>query len=446
MQLLKRFSPSDYTALFRLGLPVLVTQLGIIVVSFADTMMVGRYGTAELAAAAFVNSFFMVAFVMQIGFALGVTPLVGAAYGKGEYAEAGAILKSGLVANSLASILFMAVMGVLYFFLPYFGQPPELLPLIRPYYLIVLVSLFPSAIFNCCQQTANGSTDTSSPMWIILGGNLLNICGNWLLIYGVGPFPELGLVGAGYSTLLARTIMMVAILLIFFHTRKYRSIIEGFRQKIRGSGRMRRIVMISYPVMVQSGVECSLWTVGAVACGSFGAIQLASYQVINTIGQLGFMIYMSFSTATSIRVSNFTGVGDWRKVASTTRAGLHICLVLGTMSSLIFLLLGKPLVALFTTDPEVIAGAMPLILPLVLYQYGDATQLTFANALRGMSDTTPLLKASLISYVAIGVPVLYLLAFTFGLENVGVYYSFSFALFAASFLLYRAYSRHHLVG
>ncbi len=195
----------SYKSLIRIGFPVLVTQLGVITVSFADTMMVGAYGLDELAASAFVNSLFMVAIVMLMGFAGGVTPLIGALYGKGDHQEGGIMLRASLQVNIIMALAFTAIMGAIYFFLDYFGQDPEILPVAKEYYLIVLATLIPMAVFNCFQQTANGTTDTATPMWIILGADVVNIAGNYLLIFGKFGFPEMGLVGAGISTLTART-------------------------------------------------------------------------------------------------------------------------------------------------------------------------------------------------------------------------------------------------
>ncbi|MCM1153682.1 MAG: MATE family efflux transporter [Muribaculum sp.] len=434
---------SEYPALFRLGLPVLVTQLGIIVVSFADTMMVGRYGTPELASAAFVNSMFVVAFVMLIGFAGGLTPLVGALFGQKRMVRAGMVFKAGLISNVMLSLLFMMVMGGLYFVLPRFGQDEALLPIIRPYYLIVLVSLLPSAVFNACQQTANGSTDTAMPMWIMLSGNVLNILGNWVLIWGKFGMPEMGLLGAGISTLVSRTYMAAVIIIAMAVRKRYRPHMEGLRKDIRGEGIVKRVVYTSVPIMVQSGVECLMWTVGAIVCGEFGRNQIAAYQIVNIIGQLGFMIYISFSTATSIRVSNYTGQEDAIGVKSTVKAGLNLGLVLGTLSSLIFIFLSKPLIWMFTEDQAVTAVALTLIPPLVIYQYCDAVQLNYVNALRGMAEVKPLLVISVVSYIIIGMPALWLLSKVMHMESLGVYYSFSAALLSAALLLYAAYRRHY---
>ncbi|MCM1490167.1 MAG: MATE family efflux transporter [Muribaculum sp.] len=434
-------SMGEYRILIRLGLPVMATQIGIILVAFADTAMVGAYGVDQLAAAAFVNSLFMIPTVMQIGFASGITPLTGALFGRKDSGGVGKTFRAGLETNSMLSVGLILIMGLLYFFLDKFGQPEDLLPLIREYYLIILASLFPMAVFNCSQQTANALTDTASPMWIILISNLVNIIGNYLLIFGKFGCPELGLNGAGLSTLSARWLSAVGILFVFGLTKRYAPYMKG-TLGIGQVGKIRRQVWsISWPMMVQSGFEVALWSLGAVVCGWFGKIQLAAYQVINTISQLGFMIFLSFGVAVCIRSANCTGRGDSVGVRRATMAGIHLNLVLATIASLVFFFLGPELVAFFTPDRNVIESARLLILPLVLYQYGDASQLTFANSVRGMGNARPFLWVALIAYLLIGVPALFGLAKGFELGNVGVYYSFSFALFSAAFILYLAYKK-----
>lgn len=423
---------NEYLPLIRLGVPVLFTQLGIIVVSFADTMMVGLYGVDELAAAAFVNSLFLIPIVMQIGFAAGLTPLIGALFGRNDKKGVGRTLRAGVQVNLMLSVVLTAIMAGIYPFLDRFGQPVELLPLIRQYYLIVLGTLIPMVLFNTFQQTANGINNTSLPMWVILGSNILNIIGNWLLIFGKCGFPELGLAGAGYSTLLARVLGACAIIAYFYMRRNYKAYMEGYHDHGSLTGLRREVWVTSYPVMIQSGVECSLWSFGAVVSGWFGKIQLAGYQVVTTMGQLGFMTFISFGTATTIRISNYLGVKDLAGIRRTAAAGLRLNILLATLASIIFLVGGKWLIRCFTAEEEVIMSAFTLILPLVVYQYMDAIQLTFCNAIRGTSQVKPLLWISLLSYLAVGVPTLLLFAKTFNWGNLGVYYSFDVALAVAA--------------
>lgn len=426
---------SAYRSLLKIGFPVLITQLGVIIVSFADTMMVGAYGLNELAASAFVNSLFLVAMVMLMGFAGGVTPLIGALYGQGDHEEGGRMLRAAVLVNLGMAAIFIVVMGILYLFLDYFGQDPELLPIAKEYYLIILPTMLPIAVFNCFQQTCNGVTDTSTPMWIILGADCLNVLGNYLLIFGKWGFPELGLAGAGWSTLCARTAAAIAILIVYACGNKYsvywRMLVKGHS----GYSRRLKVWKTSYPLMVQSGVECGLWSFGAVVSGWFGKVELAAYQVMNTIGQLGFMTYMSFGWATSIKVSNYTGQHDFKGVRRVTTAGLHLIMILATLASLAFLFFTDEMVHLFTPEESVVAYAMLMIPPLVLYQYCDGIQLTYVNALRGTSKVKPLLWISIVSYIFAGIGALLLLAVVFNMQTVGVYYSFSVALLSTAILV-----------
>lgn len=429
----QRYS-AEYQQLIKLGFPVLLTQLGVILMSFADTMMVGAYGVEQLAASAFINNVFLIPMVMLSGLAAGITPLVGALFTRNDHAESGRIVKAGLQINAIVALIFTAVMTVLYFYLDNFGQPEEIMPSAKPYFITLLTTLLPMSLFNALTQASNGVTDTKSPMWFILGAIALNILGNWLLIFGHWGFPELGLTGAGIATSISRLAGLAGIYIMYRRSSRYRP----YRRTLFGRGKVGTqrytVWKTSYPVMIQTGVECSLWSIGAVVCGWFGKIQLAAYQVVNTIGQLGFMTYMSFGVAVSIRVANFCGLRDEKGAGLTARAGLHLNFLLATIASLIMALTTHELIGFFTPDEQVIAAGELFIVPLVLYQYLDAAQMTFMNAIRGTSQVKPMLWIALISYIAVGIPVLYLFAVTFNWESVGVYYSFNVALLCTAIL------------
>ena len=426
---------NEYRAIGKLGLPVLITQLGIIMVSFADTMMVGTYGTNELGAASFVNNLFLVPIVALIGFGNGMTPIVGALFGKDALSEAGTSLKAGMLLNIGMALFFSVSMGIIYFFLPYFNQPPELLPLIRPYYLVILSGVIFSGIFTCCQNSCNGMTDTAMPMWIMVSGNLLNILGNYMLIFGNFGCPELGLTGAGISTTTSRFLMAIAIVIGLKLRGRYASVRSGFGKTANNSTYLT-VWKTSYPIMILNGVECLLWALGAIVCGWFGTPQIASYQIANIVGQFGFMIYISVGVAVSVRVANFTGLGNTAHIRLSSRAGLHLMLVLATLASLGFLFAGRHLFSLFSDDDAVIAAGLPLVAPLILYQYFDAVQVNYGSALRGTGFVKPLILVAAVSYLIVGCGALFLLAVAFDMGNTGVYYSFSCTLCCAAVMLF----------
>lgn len=424
----------NYVSIIRLGLPILIGQLGMIIVGFADNIMVGQYSTEALASASFVNNIFNVAILACIGFTYGLTPLVGALFSQKRYDTIGAILRNGLFLNTAFSLIILGIMTILYFNVDRMGQPEELLPLIRPYYLLYLAGLIPISVFNVFAQWAYAINRTKMPMWIILIANIANVIGNYMLIYGVWGCPELGLTGAGISTLFSRVLSMVCILAVFFGFKEYHKYREGFTQNHISKLHLAQINRTSWPVALQMAFETGAFSLSAIMAGWLGKILLASFQVMLIVGTLGFCIYYSFAASVSVLVSNAAGLNDNAKIRRISFAGFHILIAIATISSLVFIIFGETLIRAFTDDTAVIITSLSLIFPLVLYQYGDATQINFANALRGTSNVMPMLWIAFVSYIIVGLPSTYLLAFTFEMGLYGIFLSFSVSLFLAATL------------
>ncbi len=423
------FRISDYTghypALINLGLPILVSQLGMIVVGFADNIMVGHYSTPSLASASFVNNVFNIAILACLGFSYGLTPLVGAMFNQGRLRGIGALMRNGLMINLIFSVLLTLVMGVLYLNLHRLGQPEELLPIIRPYYLIYLAGVIPVALFNVFAQWSYAITNSRMPNW---GG------------------PELGVLGAGISTLFARLLCMVAIIWIFFWHRSYREYSDGYRQARVTRTEMLHVFRTSMPISLQMTLETSAFSLCAIMAGWIDAISLAAFQIIVITGTLGFCIYYSLGAAIAVYVANAEGAGDRPKVRNVAFAGYQLMLVLMVVSSLVFTFFGNGIMAVFTDDPAVRLVTATLIFPLVLYQLGDATQITFANALRGTSHVMPMFWIALVCYLFVGIPSTYIMAFTLDMGVYGIVLSFSVSLFLAAALFLYFFMRASRVG
>lgn len=423
-----------YRELISLALPILVGQVGMIVVGFADNIMVGHYSTTALASASFVNNVFNVVVLGIIGFSYGITPLAGALFSGKKERDIGSLMRSALRMNTIVALAMIVIMTVVYFNLERLGQPEHLLPTIRPYYLTALAGLIPIMLFNVFAQWSYSINNTRMPMWIILGCNALNVAGNYTLIYGHFGFPEMGLTGAGLSTLAARVMCAVLILVAFFFFRNNRGYVEGFRQTGKWRGHSRKIFVTSYPVCLQLICESASFSIAGIMAGWLGHIELAALQVIIIVGTLGFCIYYSFGSAVAVKVSNAAGLGSREQMRLYAWRGYHIMLALMTISSLIFVFFGSSMMSAFSNDPEVVAMAVSLIFPLVLYQLGDATQINFANALRGTSRVKPMSWIAFVSYIIVGVPATYIMTFTMGMRMDGVIGSFSVSLFLAGAL------------
>lgn len=427
---------NHYKALVSLGLPIVIGQIGVIILGFADTLMIGHHSTAELGAASFVNNVFNLAIIFSTGFSYGLTPIVGGLFGTSQYAPAGQALRNSLLANSLVAFLITFCMSVLYWNVESLGQPEELIPLIKPYYLVLLASLVFVMLFNCFKQFTDGITDTRTAMWILLGGNVLNIFGNYLLIYGKCGLPELGLLGAGISTLFSRMVMVVVFVYIFLRSSRFVRYKVGFLRMGWSKAMFCRLNGLGWPIAFQMGMETASFSLSAIMIGWLGTIALASHQVMLAISQFTFMMYYGMGAAVAVRVSNFNGQRDIVNVRRAAYAGFHMMMALGAVLSLIVFLFRNQLGSWFTDSPEVVTMVTSLIVPFLIYQFGDGLQITFANALRGISDVKPMMLIAFIAYFVISLPVGYLCGFVLDWGIVGVWMAFPFGLTSAGWMLW----------
>lgn len=431
----------DYKETLRLGIPIAIGQLGVIIMGFADTMMVGRFSTDSLAAASFVNALFNLITYLLLGYSYGLTPIVSSLVGQGRTHDAGAGLKHGIAANAGFALLLMVCMTAVYFLMPHMGQPAEILPLARPYYVCLLISMLFVALFNASRQFTDALTDTTVGMTAILSGNALNILGNWLLIYGIGPFPELGLLGAGISTCLSRVYMAVFVLSVVAFRRRYAGYREGFHRAKFCWRPLCNVNAKSLPVALQMGMESGAFTFSGIMAGWISAIDLATYQVMVTIGGLGFLLYYSFGSSMSIRLAAAYGQRDWEAVNRASRAGCHLLLAMCLCSSLVFLFFGNAILQGFTEDASVLALGATLVPYLVFYQLGDAMQVCYSNALRGTGHVRPVMGVAFVSYVVVNLPVAYLLGFVLHMGSRGIFLAFTVGLLTAASLFWWNYRK-----
>lgn len=427
---------NHYKALFLLGLPIVIGQVGVIVLGFADTLMIGHHSTNELGAASFVNNMFTLAIIFSTGFSYGLTPIVGGFYGVRKFAAAGQALRCSLLANLLVGILLTGIMAILYLNVERLGQPEELLSLIKPYYLILLASLIFVLLFNGFKQFTDGITDTKTAMWILLGGNVLNIVGNYILINGKLGFPELGLLGAGISTLFSRIVMVLVFVLVFFSSRRFLRYKLGFIRLGWSRALFRQLNALGWPVAFQMGMETASFSLSTVMVGWLGTIALASHQVMLTISQFTFMMFYGMGAAVAVRVSNFKGQNDIVNVRRTAYAGAHIILAMGIVLLSIVFFFRYQVGGWFTDNTEVSAMVVVLMVPFLAYQFGDGMQINFANALRGISDVKPMMLIAFIAYFIISLPAGYFFGFVMGWGLFGVWMAFPFGLSSAAVMLW----------
>ena len=419
----------------------MVGQIGTVLVSFADTFMIGHYGVRELAAASFVNNLTMILVLAGLVFSLGLTPLVSDAESKGDRRGVGALLRAGLKLSSLFAAAMAAILAILYLNLGRMGQPEELLPLIRSYYIVVAISILATYFFNTFKQFTDGTMRPTVSMIIIITSNLLNIAGNYVLIYGKCGFPELGLLGAGISTLFARIFTVAAMAAYFFLDRRLAKYREGFRAAGGDKGAMSRIARLGAPISGQMAMETASFSVIVIIVGWLGTTALAAHQVMTTISQICYMMYIAVGSGAAILISSLNGQGLTKEVNMTARTAYAMTLGLTVVCSGIVLAAIRPLSALFTDSPEVISLAGTLVLPFILYQFGDGMQICFSNCLRGIQQVKPILPIAFTAYLLVSIPCSYLFGFVLDFGLKGIWFGYPISLTLAGILYLAVFRR-----
>lgn len=427
-------------SLVLLGLPIIIGQLGNIVTGLADTVMVGQHSTDELAAASFVNNVINAFIILGTGFSFNYTPIIGEHIAINKRIAIGGWLKNSLMANTTTTALILLVLFLIYINVGYLGQPEELMPLIRPYYLVLMSSVLFVMLSNTFRQFVEGIMDASISMWVLTLVNAINIAGNYVLIYGKCGFPELGLLGAGISTLLSRTIMLLLFVAVFVRQEKYKPFRKGFLVTPFRKAYWKRLNLIGWPIAFQQGIEAATFCITTIMIGWLGGMALAAHQVAIAVSTVSFTIYLGLGSAVAIRTSMFKGLQDWRNVRRVTLAGVGLAVLLSVTLSLLLYLCCDTIGSYFTDD-EAVLQIVAILLPiLIAYQFGDSIQIVLANALRGLSDVTSIMVISFVAYFIIAIPAGYAIAFFLDKGIAGIWLSYPIGFTCSVILLgMRAY-------
>ncbi len=421
---------------FTLAWPVMLGQLGHVLVGLADSIMVGQLGTVPLAAGALGNSIFAIPMVFGIGMAMGMTTPIANADGEENKSKAGHYLRHGLLVNIVTALAIFLLVFLFSFFTEHLGQETAVASLATPYLLIITGSIFPLMIFLTFKQFAEGLSDTRFAMYISLGANLLNVFFNYLLIYGNWGFPALGLNGAGYATVIARILMAILMGLYIFRSSKFSGYIYYYRLKIWKKTFFAKLLRIGIPSGLQYIFEISAFALAAIFVGQISAEALAAHQIAISLAALSYMMATGIGAAAAVRVGNQLGAGNFLVMRNAGRSCFAMTLAFMALCGLIFFAGRHFFPDFYTDDPDVIEIASALLVVAVIFQLSDGTQAVALGALRGMSEVRVPTLITLVSYWGFGLLPAYLLGIVFELGPLGVWYGLALGLTAAAVLLY----------
>lgn len=425
-----------YRRNLKLAFPIVLSQLGQVVVQQADIMMVGHLGATELAAIAFANSIFIFGMVFAMGFSLGLTPAVGHISDKTQHRLLAKLLSNAYLINLIVTCLLMLLLYVLSFFFDKMGQTPEVVTLSNPYFITLLLSMLPLSLFFTNKQFAEGLGDTKNAMYVTLAANVLNILLNYILIFGKWGFPEMGILGAGIATLISRIFMALGFYVIFKKRNVFSKITQFVSLKNADIPTLRQLFFLGLPISLQILLEVAAFGISGIMAGWIGVVSLASHQIALGLATMTFMLAIGVGAATTIRVSHYYGEQSFKRLIMAATASTHIVLIFMGISGLLFYIFRYELPYFYTQDKEVLALSALLLIATAIFQVFDGLQLVMLSILRGLGDVKHAMWYAFIAYILINLPIGYILAFTFEMGTLGLWIGFIVGLAIAGLLFY----------
>ncbi|NWG27694.1 MAG: MATE family efflux transporter [Ignavibacteriaceae bacterium] len=420
---------------FQLAYPVIIGQLGIIMMGVVDSLMVGKLGAAPLAAASLGNGMAFIIMIIGIGVSYAVTPLVAIAVGAGKMEDCGVYFRQSLLVNSVSSIIIAIIIYFVADLVHYLDQPEDVQIQATSYMKIIGLSAVPMLIFQSYKQFIEGLSVMRPAMIITLIANLVNAFANWLLIFGNLGFPALELDGAGWATFASRIFMALALMGFVMNNKFFKKYDVSFHYKSINWPVIKKLLSLGLPSGFQYFFEVGAFAFAVVMVGWLGTAQLAAHQIALNLASISFMAVLGISVAGSIRVGNAVGMRD---ITETRRAGFTASLLGASImfvAGVIFILGRNFLPTLYVDDREVISYASSLLVIAALFQLSDGTQAVGIGILRGLTDVKIPTAITFVAYWIVGLPVGYILGFIFEFGVQGVWIGLLFGLTTSAVLL-----------
>lgn len=420
----------------KLALPIIIGELAQMSLHIIDTAMIGAINYKQLAASALVINVINIPFVIGIGMTISVSQMVSMAHGRKDGQLVSHYLFNGFFLCVCTALLISGLLVADKNILLHLGQDDEVAHMALPFMQLMSISIVPMLLFMALKQFADGLEYTRTAMVLSLSGMPVNILLNWLLIYGHWGFPRMELAGAGWATLITRTLMFFALLFVILKHRIFWRYIAVSRNQWKLKWKtIKELLHIGVPSSMQIGMEAGAFAVSGIIIGTIGAIAQAAHQIALSCASFTFMVSMGLSQAGSIRVSNAFGRKDRMMISVIGKSTLITAFLYGTCCALIFTVLRNQLPLLFNKNTEVLSLASLLLLYAAIFQISDSTQAISAGLLRGIKDVKMPTVFVGIAYWVAGLPLGYMFAFMFNMGAAGMWLGFIIGLSLASLFL-----------
>ncbi len=423
----------DLRALWRLALPVVLAQVGLMAMGLVDTVMVGRVGPVDLAAVAIGHLYFFGVSVVGMGILFALDPVISQAVGADDVNGIARGVQRGIVLATGLSVVCMALLMPAGWVLDVLRQPPEVVPIGARYVVGLVPGVLPFYVFVVLRQSLQAMGRVRAIVIAVVAANLLNAGLNWVFIFGNLGAPALGAVGSAYVTSVSRWFTMFALLALAWPY--LAPSLRPFRREALAAGPLVQLLRVGGPVGAQQWLEVGVFATAGLLMGWMGAIALAGHQVALQLAALTFMVPLGVAQATSVMVGQAVGRSDTSGARRATGSGMLLGVGFMTATAVVFLSFPDLLSRVFSNDAPVIASAA-LLLPIAgVFQVFDGIQVVAAGALRGVGDTRVPMLVNLFGFWVLGLPTSLWLGFGLGWGPVGVWWGLAVGIGVVAVLL-----------
>jgi len=419
-------------------------MLGHTFVAFIDNIMVGKLGTAELAAVSLGNSFIFIAMSLGIGFSTAITPLIAETDAEKNFYNGKSFFKHGLFLCTILGFILCLIVLIAKPLMYSMAQPEEVVLLAIPYLNLVALSLIPLIIFQGFKQFSDGLSMTKYPMYATLIANLINIILNYILIFGKFGAPELGIVGAAYGTLVSRIVMVVYLWYLLKQNQNSKQYLFKIKFFVLEKLMIKKILNLGFPSAMQMFFEVAIFTAAIWLSGLLGKNPQAANQIALNLSSMTFMVAIGLSVTAMIRVGNQKGLRQFSELRRIAFSIFLFGFILAVGFAILFLIFHNQLPKLYLDNKdlknaldnkEVLKIASKLLLVAAVFQISDSIQVMVLGALRGLQDVKVPMLLLLISYWLLGFPICWFLGKSDVFGSTGIWIGLLVGLTSAAILL-----------
>lgn len=421
--------------MLRLALPVVLAELGWMAMGIVDTIMVAPLGPSAIAAAGIGTSVHMAFAVFGMGLLLGLDTLVSQAYGAGDHRDCHRWLVHGVVMGAALTVPVMAACAGVWWGIPSFGFHPDVQPLLRGYFGVVLWSTVPLLLYAAVRRYLQGMHVVAPIAFALVTANLMNAAANWTLIYGHFGLPALGVPGAAWATMASRVYMLVVLVVAaWWIDRRRSSGLAGVSTRLSRE-RFVRLWHLGFPAATQVTLEVGVFGLATALAGRLDPVSSAAHQIALNIAGASFMVPLGVASAGAVRVGNRVGANDPQGAgrAGWTAILLGACFMLAM--GVAFFTMPRTLIGLFSPGEAVVELGASLLLVAAVFQLFDGLQAVATGALRGLGDTRMAMLVNLAGHWFLGLPVAYALCFPLGYGVRGLWMGLSLGLIVCGVVL-----------